>query len=436
MTARISSDPAAWGPAILAMLADHHGLAGSPRTFRRLFSAQDGGLTLASLVAAAEAFGFETQAGQLPSYDDLKDLPVLPAVVHLRRKVPEKMLVLGKDGALEDVGHEGRFAVVHQADDVAVDLEDPAEGRLRMPRSELEAAWRGIVLCVAPNEDQELRREGPAARLAKWLDRLPPLVLNVLGCVLVFVLGAVLARALDGRAVLAAAGALTAALAASVWALRTSSHCPACAAAVRELGLPLAPLGVVYYAGLLVALGLWGLVPLTEVAVEAAAGVHLALLAHLAASRAHCRTCVTTAVAAWGAAGLVLGGQGIGWYAAALPAAALGTMLAVRFFARRTGRLRRAMLGAIREILTKEAGPDPGNLRLIVYKLDSCPRCRLVEKEVLPPLAAMLGERLSIERRPAGVRIPAPTLVFLSGARRVAMIGVPDGDDLREALSG
>src|SRR4051812_50158862 len=110
MTARISSDPAAWGPAILAMLADHHGRAGSPRTFRRLFSAQDGGLTLASLVAAAEAFGFETQAGQLPSYDDLKDLPVLPAVLPPRREGAGEKVLLREGGGPGGGGHEGRLA--------------------------------------------------------------------------------------------------------------------------------------------------------------------------------------------------------------------------------------------------------------------------------------------------------------------------------------
>ena len=45
-------------------------------------------------------------------------------------------------------------------------------------RAELEAGWRGIVLCVAPTEDQEARREGTAAHLAGWLARtlrVPPL---------------------------------------------------------------------------------------------------------------------------------------------------------------------------------------------------------------------------------------------------------------------
>lgn len=434
MSGGSANDPRAWGSSILAILAEHHGLAVSPRALRRLFNG-GASLTLTALVEAAEAFGFETQAGQLPSYEDLRDLPVLPAVVHFRKKVAEKMLALGSEGILEDVGREGRFVVVHHADDGAVELEDPEEGRLRMPRSEFEAAWRGIVVCVAPTEDQEPRREGAHVRLAGWLDGVSPLLGNVLGCTLLFALGAFLAKPLGGRAAMGTLITIAAALAASVWAAFTTVRCAACAAAAKEVGVPLAPLGILYYAGLLAALGLWGLVPFTAAAILAAAGVHLALLAHLAAARVRCPACTAAAAAAWAAAGISLADQGWGWPAAALPATALGARLALPLLTQRTERRRLARLATVRETLAAEAHPPSGSLRLIVYKRETCNKCRILEKEILPPLAERLGERLTIERRPAGDRFPAPTVILLGGERRVAIIGLPDLEDFRQALA-
>ena len=439
MTARTSADPEDWGPALLAILADHHGLACNPRDLRRHFQAEGEGLTLASLVEVADAFGFETQAGQLPSYDDLKNLPVLPAVVHLRQRVPQKVVALRGDGGFEDIGRQGRFAVVHLADDDGVDLEDPAEGRRRIPRTEFEDAWQGIVLCVAPTEDQPVRRAGPLARLRGLLGRIPPLALDLLGCGLLLAGGFGLAGLLGesaGLAMAATVAALAVALAASIWAVRSTARCAACAAAAMEVGLPLAPVGIVGYAGLLIALGMAGPSQLTTLAILAAAGAHVAFLAQLAASGARCRACLLTADAAWAAAGLTLGQGGWGWAVAALPAGALLAGLAVYLLTRRTERLRRKMLASLQDVLTREDGPAPGRLRMIVYKHEACPKCRKLEAEILPPLAGMLGERLQIERRPAGRQIPAPTLVFLGGARRLAIIGLPDGDDLREALAG
>jgi len=438
MSTRTSADPEAWGPALLAILADHHGLACNPRDLRRHFEAEakGEGLTLASLVEVADAFGFETQAGQLPSYDDLKGLSVLPAIVHLRQRVPQKMLALRGDGGFEDIGRQGRFVVVHQADEEGVDLEDPAAGRGRMPRAEFEDAWQGIVLCVAPTEDQAVRRASLFSRPRGLLGRIPPLALDLAGCGLLLAAGIGLAGPLGDRAGFALVGALALAFAASVWAIRSTARCAACTAAAMEVGLPLAPLGIVYYAGLLVVLGTAGPSPLTAIAILAAAGAHVAFLAQLAASGARCRACLLTAAAAWAASGLILGQTGWGWACAALPAGALLAGLAVYLLTRRTERLRRTMLASVRDVLAREDGPAPGRLRMIVYKHEACPKCRKLEADILPPLAGMLGERLLIERRPAGRQIPAPTLVFLGGARRLAIIGLPDGDDLREALAG
>lgn len=430
-----ANDPETWGPSLLAILAEHHGLAASPRDLRGLFDA-GGGLSLAALVQAAEAFGFETQAGRLPSYDDLQALDDLPAVVHLRRKVPERMLVLGPDGTFEDVGREGRFAVAHRVEEAGVELEDPEVGRFRMTRTEFEAAWQGIVLCVAPAPEQEARREGARAGLADRLARVPPLLVDVLGCLFACALGIGLVRAAGVGAVTVTAGAVAGALAASVWALRSTARCAACASAAKEIGLPLAPLGIVTYAGILVALLLAGLAPATAVAILAAAGAHLTLLAHLAATRVSCRACQATAAAAWLAAGGILGALGAGWHVAALPAASLGAWLALRLATRWTGRKHQAKLAAVREVLAGEAGPEPGSLRLLVYKRDTCLKCRLLEKDILPPLEQMLGARLTVERRPAGARFPVPALFFLGGARRVAIVGLPDADDLRQALAG
>lgn len=436
MSTRTSADPDDWGPALLAILAGHHGLACDVRDLRRDFDAQGEGLTLAALVEVADAFGFETQAGQLPSYDDLKDLPVLPAIAHLRKRVPQKVLALRGDGGFEDIGRQGHFVVVHQADEEGVDLEDPAEGRLRMPREEFEDAWQGIVLCVAPTEDQPTRQAGPLSGLRGLLGRIPPLALDLLGCGLLLAGGFGLAGLLGESAGLAVAMALVVALAASVWAVRSTARCAACAAAVMEVGLPLAPLGIVCYAGLLIALGMAGPSRLTDFAILAAAGAHVAFLAQLATSGARCRACLLTAAAAWTASGLTLGQTGGGWAFAALPAGAILAGLAVYLLTRRTARVRQKMLDSVRDVLTQEDGPAPGRLRMIVYKHEACPKCRKLEAEILPPLAGMLGDRLLIERRSAGRQIPAPTLVFLGGPRRLAIIGLPDGDDLREALAG
>jgi hypothetical protein len=431
-----STESQATAPAILAILAEHHGLACSPNARAEMGRAAGAELSLASLVRAAEAFGFETQVGRVASYDDLRELGAFPAIVHLRRRVPEKVLSFRSDGTLDDIGRGGGFAVIHGAEEAGVELESPVEGRYRMTRGELEAAWHGIVMCVGPTDDQERRGdEATPGQVSRWLGGAQSLR-GIVGCIGVAALGCWVAKMVGTRATFLVGEVIGAALVASVWATLTTSRCEACVAAARETGLPLAPLGVAYYGALLVAIRVWGLVPFTAGAIFAGAGVHLALLTRLAATQRECRGCTVVAAAAWAAAGLTLGEQGAGWHGIVFLVGALGALGLVPWLvARRAKRLSFLKLSAVRSILGKDSSLSSGAIRLIVYKRESCAACLHVEEKVLPPLEAMLGEGLTIERRDAGSEIPAPTLALFRGERRVAIVGVPDADDLREALA-
>jgi hypothetical protein len=75
----------------------------------------------------------------------------------------------------------------------------------------------------------------------------------------------------------------------------------------------------------------------------------------------------------------------------------------------------------------------PGTASLLAYTRPGCPYCDEFEEKVLPELSREFGERLVVERRPAPVGLPSPTLV-VSGAARTVFPGLPPTSELRNAI--
>jgi hypothetical protein len=273
------------GAFILRVLAEAHGLkAPHPQLGADATS-------LASLKRAAEQAGFLTQAGRLASYQELTELAELPAVAHLRRKCPLRLLTAARDGAPIDLGKDWAFVVVHRVDGDAVEVEEPS-GRKWVPREEFVASWRGVIMCVAP--------EAPTEEARRWPSLPPGALVAAVGASTV----AVAVGLSDRVDPLALKVALGAALAGALWSWVSVPRCATCADASHALGMPLAPPGVALYAALL-ALEFWG--PPLEVVrwgLALAGGVHLALVTLLLARRAWCSACVATAFAAWLALGI------------------------------------------------------------------------------------------------------------------------------------
>jgi hypothetical protein len=200
-----------------------------------------------------------------------------------------------------------------------------------------------------------------------------------------------------------------------------AATCKGCSRAANLVGaLPLAPLGVFFYAAVF---GLRAFVcfpALTSAGLFAAAGVHVYLAGLLLRSRVACLACFGAAVAVLVAVTLSALGTpsgSIAWDAAAgaggLLAAALVVPWARKLFAlqRRDGAYRLAA-----RVFAEAPAAPPGRGRLIVYKRANCSFCAFYETVLRRALAADFGDAVLIEERDAAREKVAVPLFLVRGS--------------------
>ena len=126
------NDQADCGPAALATLARHHGLAVSLEYLRHLSHTDRDGANLHSLRQAAEKLGFSAKAVRIPA-ESLASAP-LPAVAHLTL-----------------AGGAGHYVVLFRANRRSVVIGDPAGGIETRPLATFLEQWSGNLLLAVPN---------------------------------------------------------------------------------------------------------------------------------------------------------------------------------------------------------------------------------------------------------------------------------------------
>ncbi|HKS16605.1 MAG TPA: hypothetical protein VJU16_04780 [Planctomycetota bacterium] len=204
---------------------------------------------------------------------------------------------------------------------------------------------------------------------------------------------------------LATGGALAASMAAAM-------ECPTCG------GLPsLAPLGVVFYAGLLIAALLREEVAAVRIAYVAASGFHLGLIAAMASRGTACPLCLTTAACAIAATLLALGRDRASWPLApvVMPwTAAVG-------------------------LLSAPPQPPvdfPAHTRIVAYTRNDCAYCDELRHRVLPEATRGLDVEVVYRDATAADFVRrAPTLLLSRGRRYRVMEGLPSVDRLREEIA-
>jgi len=224
------------------------------------------------------------------------------------------------------------------------------------------------------------------------------------------------------------------ALAGACWASFGTADCGRCqrAAATFEK-IPLAWVGVGFYAILAVVAGRFGLSRLTRAGFFVAAGVHLVLLALLAWQKSFCGPCILTGAAAFAGAILCLGVRPRSLTCTLVPfgVAALATLATV------------AVLQARRPIHVYQhpvvglptATSEADRVSLVVYERDGCKHCVDFEERVLPQVNEALGKPISVERRDADLMMTTPTIVVQGkgGATR-EFVGDTEANDLLDAI--
>lgn len=147
--------------ACLAMVAGHHGRAVDLPTLRLQAGESGRGLTLRDLMQLAEGLGLHARPLRLEP-DDLRQLRV-PAILHW------------------DLDH---FVVLDAAGRRTLTLLDPAQGRRRVRREEVDEHFTGVALELIPGPAFERGGQVPRMRLADFWSRSTGVLRN-LGAVLV-----------------------------------------------------------------------------------------------------------------------------------------------------------------------------------------------------------------------------------------------------------
>lgn len=150
------------GAACLAMILSYYGRQISISEVRERCGIGRDGLSALGLVKAANAYGLRTRALTVES-QDLRFV-ALPAIIHW------------------DFNH---FLVLERWSPRAVDVVDPAQGRLRLPVEEFEQHFTGIVILLEPGVTFE-KGSSPArisarAYAANYIKAAPASLLQVIG---------------------------------------------------------------------------------------------------------------------------------------------------------------------------------------------------------------------------------------------------------------
>ncbi|WP_257669979.1 peptidase domain-containing ABC transporter [Parapedobacter tibetensis] len=122
------------GAACLASVAGHYRLKLPIARIRQYASTDKKGTNVLGLIEAAEQLGFAAKGVKCP-WESLSQVP-LPAIAHV---------VVG-----EGLHH---FVVVYRVTKTAIEVMDPADGRMHQLRhADFKERWTGVLLLLAPNE--------------------------------------------------------------------------------------------------------------------------------------------------------------------------------------------------------------------------------------------------------------------------------------------
>lgn len=232
-------------------------------------------------------------------------------------------------------------------------------------------------------------------------------------------------------------GLLAVALAGSAWAWTREGQCGSCGGA-RDLvgGRSLAPLGVSLYSGLLILGAFFGRSRILFSGLLLAGSAHAVLLILLTQRGIFCGPCTLVGGAAilGGVLSFFIDPVNLARGSLLMPIGAILThaaLFALGAFHHPGGE---AGPGSIPEVAAlAEPTATPGTASLLVFTRHGCPYCDEFEEKVLPELLREFGERLVVERRPAPIGLPSPTLV-VSGAARTVFPGLPPIAELRKAI--
>jgi hypothetical protein len=385
--------------------------------------------------SAAAALATVAQFHALPlAGREVAPVAGLPAVVELGELVVASRL-LGFDGVPLEGGYDDlpdvprpsilrladRFVVLYEIGPDGARVADPLQGVRVVTPTELSRVWTGDCVRLVPG-DLEPARARLRAHRRPWTLIATPRVLAFAAATLLLAIP--VARDDFG----ALPTALAAASASSLWLALFPAACAACGRASALAGaLPLDRLGAIGYAVLLL------LHPrLVGPALAASAGAHIALLAILARARLTCPPCVIVAGCAFIALMLAAGSGAVAPALAAmlLACGAIAAVLVLRWS--RAASRKTSLYAATRlavDWLRDVGPPEPGGVRVVVWKRRGCAACRFYEAVFRPALEQDFAGVVTITELDAGAR-PVPTpLIFVAGTVRVIFLALPGRED-------
>lgn len=224
--------------------------------------------------------------------------------------------------------------------------------------------------------------------------------------------------------------AAMAATAGALWAALAGAGCGECHQAGALLpGIPLAWIGVAFYATLAAETARAGLSRWTRSGFLAASGAHLGLLSLLAWEHIFCGRCLLTAAAALtgGLVSLAVRPRSGRWAAIKVAAALLatfGTIMTVRHLQRQAPQL------------PGDQAPAPvptGHVRLVLYEREGCKHCLQFDEQILPRLKEEFGTTMEIEHRQPAIDMETPTIIVQGKGSR-EFVGLPEYESLESAI--
>jgi len=424
VTCQRHEDPGASGLASLASVLAHHGASVTVDEAAALAGVPLSALDLSEMVQVASRLGLDAT----PLEGSYEDLPAceFPIVVPL--------------ASVDKTSLHSKFVVVYKVDEEGVLVADSERGVITLTCEEFCRAWvgpegTGDVLALSPrraelatlrNRLEEFRDPWRALRVNLGLVPPWPRKLAFLGAVVtvLVLLGPSSGISLPWRAHVSSrvVTPLTVALGFSflcaLWSKWFTQSCSSCSSARAAIGgLPVAAMGAFAYGGLFVyTLFASNLLP-TAVVLSAAVGVHASLLLVLQRNKVVCRSCILTALS-------VLVAFGLSFVSAALTPLAMASLAGLAAvgswqgfaLARRYAEL--AAEAASRDlalsVVSETPPPNPGRVRIVVYKRHNCPLCVFYESVIAPALRQDFAGVMELEERDAGsMPIAVPLLIVI-----------------------
>jgi hypothetical protein len=201
--------------------------------------------------------------------------------------------------------------------------------------------------------------------------------------------------------------------------------CGGCERAKRAAGaLPLAQMGVGFYAVLLIWAIRWRALSWLYRAVALAAGVHVVLFAILAWRQTSCWICLGTGMSVIAATLYLLARSELSWRPAIVyglvGSLAVGGPIALSIRHQSHAGQRRA-IAAAREVLRDLPAPAAGQLHLVILTRPECHRCETFKRDILPELIKSAPD-MTVDERTADDDVPTPVVV-VHGVRSYAASG-------------